>query len=305
MNQEQLILRLRYGAGSMKDFIVRKYHRLTDFLSQNRNEPQANEPNVIWHMQCCRYVAFSMGIFHLFLSLTVIFGMVIMRTSSSLALQCFYDMLWFDIPALYIIWMSSGLILMFISVVGMIAVFKENFIRSGLHGVLLMITFVLACLASITALFLVVTRSESYYSNTSIDELLHNYSNYNSAQKMDYIQSTYQCCGGVSSKDWELRDHIPESCCTQSSYYQNGTCNNYYQTGCKTYLNEVILETILIAASVLLSIAVFELVGMINAFTLTRLIRRTTYYRNVQKWKTLYQNDFDEPSFVNYTPLHN
>lgn len=58
--------------------------------------------------------------------------MIAVGTSSYLALESFYDLLWFDFHVLIIIWIFSGVMLIVFSLFGIIGAFKESVIWTNI-----------------------------------------------------------------------------------------------------------------------------------------------------------------------------
>lgn len=101
--------------------------------------------------------------------------------------------------------------------------------------------------------------------------------------KIKFQNSQLHCCGADSAKDWEnLEDNLmnygpfafvpgsmstepkkgqtPASCCdpSKNNGYENNTCDQYYQNGCTVDVSNLAAETVLIVASVLLTIGALQ-----------------------------------------------
>lgn len=328
MNKEEIYSNGRYYSKVTKDFIVKQFHRFVNYLAEKRRERQKNGCFMMLGMRCSKYVFILMNIFYLAMAMF----MIIMGSSSYYALQTFYNLTWLDVQGLSIIWVVSGVLLLFISIFGIIGALKESIVWTNIYGILLIVTFCLQILTSIAAFSLVATGSSREHAANMVDTLMRHYHyDESAAQKMDYIQKTLQCCGAEDPKDWEniddnfitydpfafttdlmstepARNRTPASCCDHESRYSSydaNTCDKYYKTGCTLDVSNLAAETVLIVASVLLTIGAFQILGMFSSFMLARMFRQASTYRNVQKFSSQYGKVFDVPTYVDYERLHN
>ncbi|KAJ6645916.1 Tetraspanin-33 [Pseudolycoriella hygida] len=334
MDKEQLIERVRHYAILSKDFVVRQYHCLADYigpkyhsfvnyLAEKKKERQNDGCALFFSMRVSKCIFILLNLFYLLVS----FFMILMGTSSYVALKSFYDALWLDVQGLCFIWMLSGVLLTCISIYGIIGALKESVAWSNLYAAFLIITFFLQVITSAAAFALVATGSSKSHASDLVDRLMQTYRyNLDSTEKMDYIQTTFQCCGAEYPEDWnnfsffdgyneidyvaygstaQPKIQTPLSCCVSESSYVQSTCTQHYSKGCVPYVSEFISEILSIITSVLLAIGVIQIVGMFGALMLAGMFRRTATYRSVRKWRSRYEKMFDTPSHVDYRPLHN
>lgn len=65
MDKEKLISQSQHYGKVTKDFVVRQYHRLADFLAKKKIERRESGRNVILGMKCVKYAVILMSIFYM------------------------------------------------------------------------------------------------------------------------------------------------------------------------------------------------------------------------------------------------
>jgi len=224
---------------------------------------------------------------------------------------------WYELNTLSIYWIATGLILLFASIFGLIGTFKESIIWTNIFGVLLTIVFIVQISSAIFS-FQFIGKSQSIAWN-GVNTMMYEYSYSPSQQlRLDWIQRNFQCCGNDGPTDWikypkyertsdnnnrnyyyyhtttttttlttPLPDRMPSSCCVDGSNYNNLTCDQYYQSGCAIHIREVISESVMIIGCVALAIAVFEMLGIVFAFVVAKIMRKTKSFVALQQYDAL------------------
>lgn len=106
------------------------------------------------------------------------------------------------------------------------------------------------------------------------------YSNENSGQTIDFFQSTFQCCGVDSYKDYQSKfgnDTIPWSCCTHAESDSKATCQgnmgSVFQHGCVSALVDFLKKSGKVLGGVAIGIAAVEFVGIVFALCLANSLK--------------------------------
>lgn len=103
-----------------------------------------------------------------------------------------------------------------------------------------------------------------------------------------YIDSTQiggQCCGYYNKYDWDVRQHIPPSCCLD----RNVTCTakNAFQMGCQKFFNNLIRD----ATDVPL---ITSMVLLLSALTIYICIMTFLQFSGVYEYEEIPSNTFEE-----------
>ncbi|XP_074594688.1 tetraspanin 39D [Brevipalpus obovatus] len=113
-------------------------------------------------------------------------------------------------------------------------------------------------------------------SQKGFDELIRNYPNSTSIKNaLDDLQSSFECCGGDSYKDWENTNiTIPWSCCGTD---KAATCEQRkaYNRGCIATLKEKLGKFLTVLAGIGITFGVFQLFGVLFSCGLAFIIRRS------------------------------
>ncbi|KAK3734153.1 hypothetical protein QZH41_017123, partial [Actinostola sp. cb2023] len=162
------------------------------------------------------------------------------------------------VPGLMI---AAGFLVVFVCIVGCVAVIKENRFILVSYIIMLVLVFILEISTGLVALI---------YRNEISDELLYGIkgkiNQYGFAddvtKSIDELQKKYQCCGDVNAKSWNTtswkqselsgNNTVPDSCCKSFSYQcgKRDHPSNIHEKGCIKMLEEFFLEQYSILAGV-------------------------------------------------------
>jgi len=104
----------------------------------------------------------------------------------------------------------------------------------------------------------------------------------------DYMQRHLKCCGVDSSSDWNTKNstfphhQIPTSCCvhdtgTDCSQYEK----NIFKKGCYTQVLENFHRILRYITGIVISFAVFQLIGIMMSAYLIVVLKKNGYIRMV------------------------
>jgi len=286
-----------------------------------------NHSNTFLKMSCVKYLLVLLNVFFLLISLF----MIIFGTSGLVFSEHYsgYISIMETFNAIFIVWIAAGLFLGCVSIFALIGSFKESVIGVNLYAVLMMLSFFLQISMTIIA-FSLIGKSKEYASHLIIS-MMDNYE-YDASPELNWIQNNFECCGLEGPNDWyynrafypndggnrwypyaspiasyptEEKYRTPSSCCTKESGYKNFTCENYYEIGCGEHMRAIISSNIMIMGSVAFTISIVQVLGIVIAFMLARVLRRTKSYRHVLKTETLSQRVSETPTHIDYNRLYN
>jgi len=228
-----------------------------------------------------------------FISLNVFYMIIAL-----LILSCQFAIIFYNLELgfnpISVSWTTNGAALLIVSVTGIVASCRYSEIWTNIYSILMIITFAMQLT---TAYFGYISASENFVRNTLQGSILSSESFKPSADAMDLIQTTFQCCGVDGAHDWgniwkyNLYNHdytnerfqkykssalkTPQSCCASGSGYQNLRCDNYLKNGCyKSYL-QIVMTIIYYAA---LAIASVQIIGIVSAPFATKTFCRIKSY---------------------------
>ncbi|XP_028653871.1 CD63 antigen [Erpetoichthys calabaricus] len=170
-----------------------------------------------------------------------------------------------------------GAIIFLVSFFGCCGAWKENHCMITMFAILLTLVFIVE-IAAVIAGYVFKDKVKPAL-NISFQQMIKGYSQSTEIkQNVDFLQKSFQCCGGNGSSDWNnaTSSNIPVSCCNTTSSPQ--TCNTadpsqIYSQGCVDAMDKWIQKNILIVIGVALGIAFFQLLGIIFACMLMKAIR--------------------------------
>jgi len=168
----------------------------------------------------------------------------------------------------------AGLILLILVLIGFFGCILEKKTLLGIFFAVLCIIFI----CELTALTLGLVYKSKIKS--SVEDQLYTLIRFYSKEaslknEIDYVQSTFRCCGVMNSSDWENVDNgtIPDSCC------QNGPCINPlvssnamtfpsnanfpYKIGCAPSLEKFLKQKFLYIIIILSTIILLQIVSLI------------------------------------------
>jgi len=248
----------------------------------------------------------------------------------------YYYGIWYasTIDSLSSLWIATGCFLLAASIFGMFAAAKESTWMTNVYGLFLSLILILQMATAITG-FTLITKSNGIVSS-ALNSLMDGWYLPNSAETMNFVQKTFECCGNEGPLDW--RNHgmystrnpyyyttqpwrysstyepatdepnteqplgikMPQSCCSHGSNYDaiNQICDNYFTNGCHGPLQEIVSKSVMTIGSSSLIIGVVQIVGVVCAFMFARSIRRSKTDRDVLKWASNQSMGYDRPAYV-------
>jgi len=313
MNKEVIITNIVYSVESATNFISTNCNSLKDYLAKRAMEEKNNGIAIKLETGCSKCLFTFLNVFYLIVGLLIIAA----GATGQLAFV-FYD-LTFEYKLISVTWIVSGAILFVVSIFGIISACKNSVASTNFYGILMIVAFVVQLSTAIVG-FTLISESE-FIARHTLGRLIYSteYSE-SSAISMDYIQETLQCCGIDSANDWSMNlkynadnydyeqqttQQTPPSCCVTGSGYRNFRCENVIQKGCIGKVYEITLQLILMIDSFALAVAVLQIVGIVGAFVVARIIRRAKTFNVVKEMNIQSDEIVHQPTFVGYTELEN
>jgi len=311
MNKENLVLYFQESMDSCKNLISKNSNSLMEYWSMKKMKGFGMKLGT----KCSNCMFILLNVFYLIIAL-----LMLVAGGTGQFAYLFYG-LKFEYTLISIAWIVSGAVLLFVSVFGIIGACKNSVAWTNVYGIFMMIAFVIQLAAAIVG-FSCISKSESIARHT-LDRLIYSSSFFEpSVATMNYIQKSLQCCGIDGPNDWGSNwkfnsynndyygrtstsspsTRTPESCCASGSGYDNLRCENYIQKGCLSEMHEITLQIIMTIDSVALAIAVVQIVGIVSAFVVAKLIRRMKSHEVVTKDKhrsneVIFGHNFFNPPF--------
>jgi len=171
------------------------------------------------------------------------------------------------IPASIII--AAGVILLLLGVFGICGSCMDNKCMLFMFFIFSLGLFLLEMTGAIVALAM-----KSDLESAVQDDFENSIKEYNtsstSRDEVDWIQTTFQCCGNINSSDWQTlanmtANEVPSSCCSFNSTITNCTkaivVNNNIQ-GCGEKLHDVFFNNLNIIAGVGIAFAFVQLIAL-------------------------------------------
>lgn len=178
-----------------------------------------------------------------------------------------------------------GVVCLIVSFFGCCGAYKENHCMVITFAVALSIVLLLEIAAAITAF---VLRSEvETYLRDAMKKSIPNYQNEGVDDAWDQLQTSLECCGVDSYRDWadnsvfDKKKTVPQSCCLNST--TSNCAGKVLQThdtiginvqGCADELIEWSTDNIAIIGSITIVFAVIQVVGIVLACILAGDIRK-------------------------------
>lgn len=183
-----------------------------------------------------------------------------------------------------------GGIIFTIAFLGCIGALRESTCLVTLFSLILGFIFVIELCVGLSGYILQDEVKEIVVS--SINETMHDYKKDPMAEKtINHLQEELRCCGIESPEDWEgilsepniIKLELPMSCCAK--FDANHLCIKVQELGCLPQLKYFIRESSLLLAGTAITIATIQLIGVMFAFTLGRMIRFQKTERERQRWE--------------------
>jgi len=285
-------------------------------------------------MKCIKYLLLLINVLYLIISFLMISG----ATTLKVMFGEYNYVLWYGstIESLSSLWIATGCLLLAASIFGIFAASRESTLMINVYGLFLSLIFILQMATAITG-FTLITKSNAIV-NSALNSLMDGWYFPNSADTMNFVQRTFECCGNEGPLDWmshgmystpnpyynsyyntqprwystyepatevpttekPLGIKMPESCCSYGSSYDaiNSICGTYFTDGCHAPVQEVLSKSVLTIGSSSLIIGIVQIFGVVSAFMLARSIRRSKTDRDILKWTTHQSMASDRPAYV-------
>ncbi|XP_031561332.1 CD151 antigen-like isoform X2 [Actinia tenebrosa] len=178
---------------------------------------------------------------------------------------------------------AAGLLVVFVCIVGCVAVIKENRFILVSYIIMLVLIFILELATGVVAF---IYRSE--ISDELLKGIRGKMNEYELSDDVtaaiDKLQMEYHCCGDIGAESWnstswkrERRGNntVPDSCCKTYSKHcgLRDHPSNINKEGCLTMLETFFKEQYSILAGVGVGIGLCQLFGIITAIVLLRYIQ--------------------------------
>lgn len=186
---------------------------------------------------------------------------------------------------------TTGVIVFLVAFFGCYGAYKESTCMIMVFSLCLAIVFVLEITVAVAGYIMQgqVREVLSYAINTTMNDYPYNNA---SARTIDMLQEELHCCGVKSSEDWRgilpLTDNgthiqLPESCC--ALFDKNKTCLHVTDRGCLPQLEFLIRESSILISGTAIAIAALQLIGVMFACSLGRMLRFQKTERERQRWE--------------------
>ncbi|KAI0223344.1 Tetraspanin [Lamellibrachia satsuma] len=195
----------------------------------------------------------------------------------------------------YLLIATGGFILI-VGIFGCCGAWKENRICLMAFASFLFVIFLLEAISGVLAYMYEATVHDELMRSLN-STLLNTYEvDRAKTQAIDNMQTTFQCCGAESFKDWRYRPHTiimaahnystPDSCCKSVS---EGCAihvhpSNIYYDGCITKLEHYLKEHLIIIGSVGLGICCLQIFGILFACCLAKSIKEWEDRQSSYSW---------------------
>jgi len=247
-------------------------------------------------MRCAKYMLLIVSfMFALTAILLVMVGSTIQAIFGDF--RQFLDDHFLSPPALLV---AIGFIMLFVATLGAYGAIKESVMLINLYGVFLFLVFILEVAAAIAA-FVMQTQVREMLERTMSESLADYEDNEYTRHGVDFMQSTFECCGINGPTDWrpyysanqnlttaqEYNEIIvPASCCGEPR--QEGDifkCDMQYEYGCLPRMDFIISQSTMLIATGATTVAFVQILGVLCAFMLAKTLRRNKSIREARRWQ--------------------
>jgi len=315
MYKENLITYFKHSVKSKKNVISTNSsneYLVNENLEGNRGCEIRRETN------CTKCGLILLNVFYLIIALLML--------AAGVTVQCEYLLhdLKFEFTLVSVLWIISGVVLFSVSIFGFIAANKNSVVWTTNYGILMMLAFAIQSAVVIIG-FTLISKSNSIASHTLERLVKSSQSDEPCGFAIDFIQTSLQCCGVEGARDWEnnwkynsfnnyysYNDYYgrvssvrayrtPKSCCSPGSGYQNLRCDNYFQNGCLDKTLDLTLQIIMMINYIAMSIAIVQIVGIVIAFVVAKMIRNMKSYEHYSHNESLPSDESAEDPVHYYT----
>lgn len=177
-------------------------------------------------MKCIKVMLILINVLYLIIAFLMISG----ATTLKVIFGEYYFELWYasTIDSLSSLWIATGCFLLALSIFGIAAAVKESTMMTNFYGLFLSLIFVLQMAAAITG-FTLITQTDGIV-RESINSMMYRTTWSNDNNAMDWVQSTFHCCGNDGPSDWENFGRY-----TTQSHTTDYTTPYYYDWYYSTY----------------------------------------------------------------------
>ncbi|XP_039292109.1 CD63 antigen [Nilaparvata lugens] len=189
------------------------------------------------------------------------------------------------------VWLVAlGMIIFFIAFLGCLGALKESTCLVTVFTIILGLIFCVEFFVGVSGY--IMQKKLAGMLVHSMNETMHDYkTDANARITIDRLQNELQCCGIIRPADWEGvlspvemdTIQVPESCC--SRFLSDKRCIATHNRGCLPKLHFLIGESTLLLVATAISIAFMQLVGVLFAYSLGRMIRFQKQERERRKWE--------------------
>lgn len=185
---------------------------------------------------------------------------------------------------------SLGMIIFFIAFLGCFGALRESTCLVTVFTIILGLIFCIEFFVGVSGY--IMQKKLAGMLVHSLNETMHDYTTDNHAKiTIDRLQSELECCGIIRPADWEgilapvqmESFQVPESCCER--FLSDNRCIATYNRGCLPKLHFLIGESTLLLVATAISIAFMQLVGVMFAYSLGRMIRFQKSERERRRWE--------------------
>ncbi|XP_075220016.1 CD63 antigen-like [Lycorma delicatula] len=244
-------------------------------------------PQISPGMKCIKYLLILFNLMFMVTGLCVIIVGTAINSLYAEYAKFLESQLFFSPSAVLVV---VGCIIFTIAFLGCFGALRESTCMVTMFSTLLAFIFVIELAVGLSGYFMQDEVKEILVS--SINETMHEYRNDPVAQKtIDSLQQELHCCGIQSPEDWEgilsppsiIKLELPMSCCER--FDANKHCEAVQEIGCLPQLKYFLKESSILLAGTAITIATIQLIGVMFAYSLGRMIRFQKTERERQRWE--------------------
>jgi CD63 antigen len=230
---------------------------------------------------CMKYVLFILNF------IFVITGIIILAVGLTVqgiykGYSHFLDQQFFSVPTLLIV---IGSFIFVIAFLGCCGAYKENYCMVLSFSILLVLIFILELSAGIAGYILHADTTQLIEKSLNGSmKYFGDEKNMDTTVAWNTIQYQFSCCGINKPDDWiPIKKGLPMSCCTRDpNAIETETCklnstSVVHETGCLSKFSGKISDHAVSLGAVGITLAVFQVVGIIFSCYIARQIKKNQY----------------------------